>query len=417
MRIYGTLPFRTRNLSRMARLVVCAAYLAMAGVVQAQTAQPTPLPDGPWKEARAVLDAMLADLQKHGVQGVQPHVADLERVLGRADQAYAAARAGTKDTMYVLTNGLTETLGALAAAAMHKIPGAEGRTVQAIENPYPAVGFFLGSYYNEVHRPADALRVLDVALGLPRAAPGIATGQFRPNLIGERATALVALKRWSEALAAYDEGLAIQPLPPKDKARLMRGRGIPLSELGRLDEAEKAYRDSLVIEPNNPIALNELTYIAHLRSGAPATATRQVLPNAAPGSTSFPGQTPTDHPANPSGEVNSTANQQQIPVGGQNATPASPSVYDAVFVYSRANYFRALTKQQKCETIDPPLFETINARFDRARAQLMARFGERAFPLDLKPGTQLREGVCDRGTLMSYGNHVAEIEQIAKVPN
>jgi tetratricopeptide (TPR) repeat protein len=155
--------------------------------------------------------------------------------------------------------------------------------VQAIENPYSAVGFFLGTYYNEVRRPADALRVLDRALGLPQAVPGIA-GQLRARLISERATALVAFKRWPDALATYDEGLAIQPLEPNDKARLLRGRGFALSELRRFDEAETSYRDSLAIEPNNQLAMRELTYIAKQRTGAPPAATGQFLPAQQPAS-------------------------------------------------------------------------------------------------------------------------------------
>jgi Flp pilus assembly protein TadD len=57
-------------------------------------------------------------------------------------------------------------------------------------------------------------------------------------------------------------------LPPEMKARLLRGRGFALTELGRLDDAEEAYRESLVSEPNNPRAAGELNYIARLRTGA-----------------------------------------------------------------------------------------------------------------------------------------------------
>jgi Flp pilus assembly protein TadD len=53
------------------------------------------------------------------------------------------------------------------------------------------------------------------------------------------------------------------------RAVMLRGRGFALIELGRLDEAEKAYRDSLNSEPNNARALNELTYIGRLRAGGP----------------------------------------------------------------------------------------------------------------------------------------------------
>jgi cytochrome c-type biogenesis protein CcmH/NrfG len=48
----------------------------------------------------------------------------------------------------------------------------------------------------------------------------------------------------------------------------LRKKGYALTELGRLDDAEVAYRDSLRSQPGNPVAENELAYIAHLKSGS-----------------------------------------------------------------------------------------------------------------------------------------------------
>ena len=46
----------------------------------------------------------------------------------------------------------------------------------------------------------------------------------------------------------------------------LRGLGFSLIELKQLDEAEKAFQESLQIEPENKLAQNELAYIQQLRS-------------------------------------------------------------------------------------------------------------------------------------------------------
>jgi tetratricopeptide (TPR) repeat protein len=93
-----------------------------------------------------------------------------------------------------------------------------------------------------------------------------------PYLTSERGAALLALKQWPDALANYEKGLGISPLPDSARALLLRGRGFSLTELGRLDDAEKSYRDSLIAEPNNARALAELNYIARIRAGGAPTA-------------------------------------------------------------------------------------------------------------------------------------------------
>lgn len=49
-------------------------------------------------------------------------------------------------------------------------------------------------------------------------------------------------------------------------AMSLRGIGFSLIELKQLDEAEKAFQESLQIEPENKLAQNELAYIQQLRS-------------------------------------------------------------------------------------------------------------------------------------------------------
>jgi Flp pilus assembly protein TadD len=78
---------------------------------------------------------------------------------------------------------------------------------------------------------------------------------------------LARLNRLPEALTAYEDGLKLADIDDGGRARMHRGRGYVLTEMGRLDEAEAAYRESLKFEPGNKIAIGELDYIARLRAG------------------------------------------------------------------------------------------------------------------------------------------------------
>lgn len=77
-----------------------------------------------------------------------------------------------------------------------------------------------------------------------------------------------------EALQEYEAVIARgEEIAPSRRAVALRGRGFQLIELNRLDEAERAFRDSLQIDPDNELALHEIGYIAHLRLGGEPTAT------------------------------------------------------------------------------------------------------------------------------------------------
>lgn len=70
------------------------------------------------------------------------------------------------------------------------------------------------------------------------------------------------------ALASYSKALDLASRFESErgsKAAALRGIGFAQTELGRLDEAQKAYEDALAIEPGNELARHELEYIAQLR--------------------------------------------------------------------------------------------------------------------------------------------------------
>ncbi len=88
-----------------------------------------------------------------------------------------------------------------------------------------------------------------------------------PELWSQKGVVLAKLKRHSEALDAYTRATTIRDWAPSDQiARGLRGRGVQLVDLGRLDAAEQVLQKSLKLEPDSEVAKNELEYVAQQRS-------------------------------------------------------------------------------------------------------------------------------------------------------
>lgn len=235
------------------RLAIAAFVLGLVAALPSARAAEAP----PYQAAMTLARATVADVQGGGILGVKPHVADIE-------QALAGGRAAIDDEAAhgtMLVDGMGETIVAMAMAAK------SGKSAQAVPNPYPVLALFLGSYYNEAGQSEDALRVMTLGLTLFVTGGDVHLGEHWAPLMYERGAALVALKRYDEVLAVYDELQKDTNLDKPMQARIWRGRGFILTELGRLLEAEAAYQKSLEIEPNNDRALHELAYIEKLKAG------------------------------------------------------------------------------------------------------------------------------------------------------
>lgn len=201
-------------------------------------------------------------MQAQGYAAISAHLADLEAVIDRAPPPQAPSA----DVVYFPTTSAEDCLIDLAVfAAKSKEKAQAAKRAVCVPNPYPKAAALIGAYYDEVGQPARALEVLDRAM---RRDP-----DFMPARV-ERGAALVMLRRFDEALENDQYGLAHAPLSASvwDKGMLLRGEGFVLTELGRLDEAESAYRDALKIDPNHGNAAHELIYIERLRQGSPKAA-------------------------------------------------------------------------------------------------------------------------------------------------
>lgn len=115
--------------------------------------------------------------------------------------------------------------------------------------------------YIEVER-GNYPNALDLLEKIEKLAP------ISAGTLGEKGFVLIKMQNPSEALNTFDKMLAMSLKYPSQKpnnAASLRGRGTALIELGRLQEAEEAFNKSLIIEPNNHVALNELAYIKSIK--------------------------------------------------------------------------------------------------------------------------------------------------------
>jgi tetratricopeptide (TPR) repeat protein len=142
------------------------------------------------------------------------------------------------------------------------------KVVKWIPNAYPRAHYYMGFLFVKTRQFSHAVEFLD---------KGLVLESTNPKFKFEKALAIFHSGRAQEALALYDEVNEIGPyVNAHDLAAAKRGCGFLLIEMGRLDEAEAAFKTSLEFEPKNETALHELKYIKHLRKGGAATKSEMV---------------------------------------------------------------------------------------------------------------------------------------------
>jgi tetratricopeptide (TPR) repeat protein len=122
---------------------------------------------------------------------------------------------------------------------------------------YSRACFWLGFIAVELGNPQKALSQLDKALGFQAD---------HPIILVEKGTVLSQLKKPDEAYECFVK--AEKPhyaASPFILARALRGQGITLIDLGRLDDAEVCLDRSLKFDPASKVALNEIRiYQTHM---------------------------------------------------------------------------------------------------------------------------------------------------------
>jgi len=164
--------------------------------------------------------------------------------------AYKAYYGARKEKIYCGRTG-TETLGALLKAAADK------ENAIALSSTW-ADAYYMKAYaLQDLHRLSEAKTTLQLALKL---------SPFNSHYLAELGEIYGLEKNWPKAMKAFDEAEDNAKLGPEDTqadelGRARRGQGYVLVELGKLDEAEKKYKQCLASNPNDAKAKAELEYV------------------------------------------------------------------------------------------------------------------------------------------------------------
>jgi tetratricopeptide (TPR) repeat protein len=206
-----------------------------------------------------VVKAAIAGVAGGGPLALKPRLDDLRRVASHAPALYPLVEQRGDQTI-VRDESLSQAdvLTLLLRAAVAR----QNTTIVRAYNTYGMARLMLASYAMETRQPQAALQELEAARVM------------QPDngfLVSESAAAYELLGKPANALAVIQGWLPAHPAAPKaQQAILLRAEGYALVELRQPDQAEAAYKASLVLEPGHRGAQEELTFIAQMRKGAPA---------------------------------------------------------------------------------------------------------------------------------------------------
>ena len=159
------------------------------------------------------------------------------------------------DKMVFCAEGPVQTLLLLSRAIAAKKDGI------TVDGTWCSALFIKGFALIDVNRANDALPFLQKASEM---AP------LNAHYMNEYAEWYKSNRRWQESYDIFAKAREVVHYMPKDEqnemeARSLRGMGFAMIELGKLDEAEKLFTQSLKLLPKHAGALSELQYIADQR--------------------------------------------------------------------------------------------------------------------------------------------------------
>jgi len=141
------------------------------------------------------------------------------------------------------------------------LAGMTGRNGVVLNGDWTDAYFLKGFALIDLNRSDEAKALLERAVAM---APSNA------QLLDELAEWHKNRREWDAAWALFqraDEASALSPegRQTADKTRAIRGKAFILIERGKLDDAEKLYRDCLKIDPNDDRAKQGLQYVSGRR--------------------------------------------------------------------------------------------------------------------------------------------------------
>jgi tetratricopeptide (TPR) repeat protein len=140
--------------------------------------------------------------------------------------------------------------------AAHRKEG--GEPITWLYSAYPRACYHLAFVLIEKNDITGAIRWL---------TKGQSLEPENPRFLLELGVAHARLKEHQKSYDCYVQAYEIAGASKQVRAAALRGMGVQLIDLGRLDEAEARLRESLTFEADNANAKGELAYIAELRSG------------------------------------------------------------------------------------------------------------------------------------------------------
>lgn len=200
-------------------------------------------------------------MKTHDMAAIDKLLPELQTALDRSpDKPSQPEHCG--GTIIIYSNDMDDMLTLSAQVA--QIPElAKDKVEQREALPYGSLAFIVGWIGVEHKEYATAERAYRKGLLID---PDDAT------LVSELSLCLAYQGESLDALRLIDSFLAAHlDLKDFDHALLLRKRGYALVELGRLDEGEAAYKESLIYAPGNATAQGELQYIQQQRAKSPKT--------------------------------------------------------------------------------------------------------------------------------------------------
>lgn len=226
----------------------------IALAMHTQAGKPPPGPDENPEMAKLVDEAYALAMAKKP----QAAIAKCDKVIA----AYKADYGNRKEKIYCAHTS-TESLGYLVMAS-GGLPGTSGKGYNAIV----LSSTWSDAYYLRGFALVDLGKRSEAKSALERA---IALSPWYSHYLNEIGQIYGLEKNWSKAMDVFKAAEARADLAPDnvkadDLGRARRGQGYVLVELGRLDEAEKKYKQCLATNPKDTKAAQELEYVRGLRA-------------------------------------------------------------------------------------------------------------------------------------------------------
>lgn len=186
-------------------------------------------------------------------------VSKIKQAIAEFDAAIKLCQDFWEDEKQVYTaRTLVENLSYLTAAA------ASGKSAEVLDTSCSDAHYLMGYALIDFGKIEEAETQLQKAVAM---APKNAM------YLSELGHIYQSKRDWSRALSYFTEAESAAEIysPEEVKVdeicRAKRGMGFNLIELGKLDDAEKKFREALALDAKDKMALSEIEYIRQLRSG------------------------------------------------------------------------------------------------------------------------------------------------------